>query len=180
MNEQTMRLRRELEDNVRRGKELAARVDDMQLSTRPAERSWSVAECLEHLNVSAEQYIGRIRTALDTAEKRPARAKERLSLFGRFFVWFMEPPVRKRLPAPRGFRPAKKPIARDALLTRYDALHAELIRLLEESDAVDRTRIKVSSPASDRMKLSVLDAFAILASHGRRHLWQAERALPPV
>ncbi|HUP61946.1 MAG TPA: DinB family protein [Thermoanaerobaculia bacterium] len=177
MNEQTMRLRRELEDNVRRGKELAARVDDESLSRRPAERSWSVAECLEHLNVSAEEYIGRIRAGLDAAERRPPRRRERLSILGRIFVWFMEPPVRKRLPAPRGFRPAKAPIAREVLLHRYDTLHAELIRLLEESDAFDRSRIKVPSPASDRMRLSVLDAFAILASHGRRHLWQAERAI---
>lgn len=178
MNEQTERLRREFEEVVRRGKELAARVDDERLTRRPAERSWSVAECLEHLNVSAEQYIGRIRTALDAAERKPARGKERLSLLGRIFVWFMEPPVRKRLPAPRGFRPAKGvPITRDVLMQRYDELHAHLLRLLEESESFDRARLKVASPASERFRLSVLDVFAILASHARRHLWQAERAI---
>jgi hypothetical protein len=52
-----------------------------------------------------------------------------------------------------------------------------LIRILEESDAINRSKIKVNSPASRYVKLRLLDGFSILTAHARRHLWQAERAI---
>lgn len=176
MNEQTVRLRGELEEIMRRGKELVASVDDAVLTRQPAEGSWSAAECIEHLNISAEKYVRRFRRALDAGPKLPPREREKLTWIGRFFVSFAEPPPRRKLPAPRGYAPMAVP-PREELVARYVFLHAELIRILEESDAIDRSKIKVNSPASRYIKLRLLDGFSLLTAHARRHLWQAERAI---
>jgi len=176
MNEQTVRLRSELEEIMRRGKELVASVDDAVLTRRPAEGSWSAAECIEHLNISAEKYVRRFRRALDAGPKLAPRAQEKLTWRGRFFVWLAEPPPRRKLAAPRGYAPQSAP-PREELVARYVFLHAELIRMLEESDAIDRSKILVNSPASRYIKLRLLDGYSLLTAHARRHLWQAERAI---
>ena len=180
MNDQTVRLRREIEDVMRRGRELAARVDDETFLRRPADRSWSAGECLEHLSSTAEEYSRRIRGALDGKMGQAGLPvlhgkRERMSIFGRIFLWVMEPPVKKRLPVPtRAFKPGAI-TTREALLARFDAQHASLIALLEESDRLDRKRIRVLDPVG-KFTLPLFDTFAILAAHGRRHVWQAERA----
>lgn len=176
MNEQTLRLRNELEEIMRRGKELVASVDDAVLTRRPAEGSWSAAECIEHLNISAEKYVRRFRRALDAGPKLPPRERETLTWRGRFFVWLLEPPMRRKLRAPRGYAPQSAP-PREELVARYVNLHAELIRILEESDAIDRSKIHVNSPASRYVKLRLLDGFSLLTAHARRHLRQAGRAI---
>ena len=50
-----------------------------------------------------------------------------------------------------------------------------LLELLRRADGVDISRAKVTSPLSKLLKLRIGAAFAILAAHGRRHLWQARQ-----
>ncbi|HEX2122036.1 MAG TPA: DinB family protein [Thermoanaerobaculia bacterium] len=177
MNEHTLRLRNELDEIVRRGKELVMSVDEATLTRRPAAGSWSAAECVDHLSVVAETYVRRIRRALDAAPKQPPRGSEKLTFLGKLMVRFAEPPARMRLPVPPKLVPAANAVPREELVARYASTHAELIRLLEESDAVDRRKIRVATPASRRVTLPVLDVVALIAAHARRHLWQAERAM---
>lgn len=175
MTSETARLRAELEDVITRVRALVADVDDAALQRKPGPGAWSAAECIEHLSVATEKYVRRIARALESGERRPPRDGARHTLWGRFWLWLLAPPVKRRLPVPPPLVPLSAP-ARQELLARFDASHGALMRLLEETDSVDRTRIKVASPASKYIHLSILDAFAILASHGRRHLVQAERA----
>lgn len=175
MTSETARLRAELEDVIIRVRQLVAGVDDAALQRKPGPEAWSAAECIEHLSVATEKYVKRIARALESGDCRPAREGARHSLWGRFWLWLLAPPVKRKLPVPPPLVPRSAP-ARQELLAHFDASHGALMRLLDETDALDRTRIKVASPTSKYIRLSLLDAFAILASHGRRHLVQAERA----
>ncbi len=177
MKPQTERLRQEYDDVIRRAKALVGRLDDRALVRRPGDAAWSAAECVDHLSATAEMYVRRMRRVIDASGARSDSPNEKHSLTGRMFLYIMEPPVRRmrvKIPSEK-LAPRALP-SRDELLRRFDEMHAQLIGLLVESDALDRTRIRVPSPASKRVTLSLLDAFALLASHARRHLWQAERA----
>jgi DinB superfamily len=183
MTEETTRLKTEFDDVTARVRALVARTDDATLHRRPGAASWSAAECVEHLSVTADRYARRITRALDGTASRPPGPRSRHTLWGRFWLWLLEPPLRRRLKVPPPFAPNGAPLDRAALLERFDAAHAALVMLVESTDAIDRTCVKVQSPSSKYIRLSVFDAFAILASHGRRHLIQAERAagnLPPI
>ena len=177
MKPQTERLRKEYEDVIGRAKALVARLDDGELVCRPGDASWSAAECVDHLSATADMYVRRMRRVIDGAAARSDSPNEKHSLTGRMFLYIMEPPVRRmRVKIPTEKLAPRALPSRDELLHRFDETHAQLVSLLAESDPLDRTRIRVPSPASKRITLSLLDAFALLASHARRHLWQAERA----
>lgn len=177
MKSETAKLRGELEEVVRRGHALVARLDDAALMRRPAEASWSVAENLEHLSATAATFGRRIRRNLDAATKADRVMPEKLSFLGGAYRWLIEPPSRLRLKVPAAALLPGEIVSRDALMVRFAETHRELIALLDESDAYDRMRVRIPTPFAKKITVSILDAFAVLAAHGRRHLWQAERAV---
>lgn len=176
MNAQTERLRLEYRDSVARARELVAGSGLEALRRKGAEGGWCAAECLDHLNLSAEDSMRRIREALAESPPRPARRAERMSLVGRFIVRNYEPPARRRYTAAATIVPAAAPARIDLLLGRFEQAHAQLEKLLEETDGIDRMRIRVSFADYEWLHPTLFDTFCIVAAHDRRHLWQAERA----
>jgi hypothetical protein len=177
MKGQTERLHREFEDIARRGAELVTSLDDEALVRRPSEQGWSAGECIQHLSITAEEYVRRVRRVLDGAVRTADARDESLTFIGRMMVRVAEPPagrIKIKTPSPE-FLPGELQ-TRDELLARFQRSHAAMVAIIAESDAYDRRRLKVASPGSDRMKLPLVDTFSLLAAHARRHLWQAARA----
>ena len=177
MKPETERLRAELAEVVRRGHELAAGVDDATLMRRPSPKSWSMAENIEHLSATAATFGRRIRRKLEAASVAHVVTPEKRTIAGRVWLRLVEPPVRLRLKVPAAALQPGEIVSRETLLARFAETHATLIALLDESDAYDRMRVRISTPFAKRITVTLLDTFAVLAGHGRRHLWQAERAL---
>lgn len=176
MKLETVRLGGEFNEVIRGGNELAAQLDDATLMRRPASMSWSVAENLEHLSATAATFGRRIRRLLDGATEQSVATKERRTIVGRVWLSLVEPPVRLRLKVPAAALQPGEIGSRELLLTRFGETHATLIALLDESDAYDRTRLRIPTPFAKRVTVTLLDSFVVLAAHGRRHLWQARRA----
>lgn len=176
MQVQTERLRLEYRDCVARAKDLVAAASLDSLRRKPEGGGWSAAECLDHLNLSVEDSIRRIREAMEESRQRPARREEKLTLVGRLILRNFEPPIRRRYTAAATAVPAAKPGRIDVLLGRFEQVHGELIRLVEETDPIDRMRIRVTHADYEWLRPSLFDTFCIIGAHDRRHLWQAERA----
>jgi hypothetical protein len=177
MKAETTRLRSEFEDVVERANALAARLDDVVLMRRPAPASWSVAENLEHLSATAATFARRIRRRLDASTVSDRVSRERTSIIGRVWLTLVEPPARVRLKVPAAALQPGEIESRDTLLARFAETHGTLIALLDESDAYDRMRLRIPSAFAKRITVTLYDGFVVLAAHGRRHLWQAERAV---
>lgn len=155
---------------------VVARVGEDQIAVRPRPAAWSVAECLVHLKLSTEAYLPIWRKAFREARAAglAAQAPFRLDLWGRFFVWFLEPPPKLRFPAPASFQPiATGPPAQ--VLSSFLASQELVLKMLEESDGLPLDRMKIESPFDRRVRYSVWASFCANAAHDRRHLWQAER-----
>lgn len=176
MRAETERLRLEYRDSVARARELVSSCAAAALRSAPSSGSWCAAQCIDHLNRTNETYVRRAREELKSATLRPARQKERLSLLGRLVVRSYEPPVRRRFSAGADLLPAAEPSRSDVLLSRFEQTHLQMISLLEETDAIDRTRVRIPLADSDWLRVSLFDMLCLLAAHDRRHLWQAERA----
>ena len=164
--------------NLGAAEKLAAGLSDEQFCWRPAPGVWSVCENLLHLIASGRLYLSAIDGAISHARENgfTAPGPFRYSMFDRWFVWMMEPPVRLKLRAPKNFLPpAVQP--GEQVLQDFAALNQDWLRRLEEVRGLDLKRIKIPSPASARIKVSLGTTFALNAAHERRHLWQAEKSI---
>jgi hypothetical protein len=174
-------LPRELEaqfvEVIRQVRELADR-GQAGFGQRPAEGSWSAAECIDHLNVTARLYLPALGQAIDTAREAGSVGDRRdgRTILGRIITWAMEPPPRLKMATFAELQP-QQALEPGALVSDFSELHRGLIDQIHEARDLDRKRIKVRSLLDSRLRLSLDDWYAFLAAHGRRHIWQAEKAL---
>jgi hypothetical protein len=131
------------------------------LARRPKPGSWSVAECIAHLNVSVDLYFPIWDRELPQArrDQRTAQGPYRMGFWGKLPEWSLEPPRRFRLSAPAISQQVKT---------------GAVERILPGFLAIDK--IKITSPFDARVRYSIWSSFRVTAAHERRHLWQAERA----
>lgn len=148
---------------------------------RPDSGSWSAAECLQHLTLSADAYFPIWQQVIASAglRKSDANAPYRLDLWGRILCWILEPPARIRSRTPAPFQPVecgKIEEVLDRFLERQERIVAALRSC--KGRAIDK--VKMASPIDSRVRYSIWSSFAVNAAHERRHLWQAERAVARV
>ena len=154
---------------------LVAPLSEEQFTWRPAPGAWSVAECIEHLNVTARLYLPRLDEAISDAIRRGRYAEGpfRYNWIGRFVVRSMEPPARFKMKALKLFLPPVRP--RHEIMAAFRAYQVQYIDRLRQANGLDLASAKVSSPASAWIRLPLGSGFALMLAHERRHLWQAER-----
>jgi len=63
------------------------------------------------------------------------------------------------------------------VMADFDFKQNALVARVEACDAVDISRARMSSAFSDKVKHNVYSGFRVVASHQRRHLWQAESVM---
>jgi hypothetical protein len=155
---------------------LVTDLSEAQGRWRPAPDAWSVAECLEHLANANCVYLQAMRLP---AERALARGRIRRrpplpGLVGRWFVSWLEPPVKPRLrgKAPRTIRPREGPALADAF-ERFIASHEETRAFLRRFGQIDLARIRFPNPFVAGVRFSLATGVNVIAAHDRRHLWQA-------
>ncbi len=144
---------------------------------RPAPGAWSVAECIDHVNVTARLYLAGIRPAIERARAVGLEGSApygRGTFLGRQVLRVLEPGANRRFPAPRKFRPAGGDIDFTAVRNGFRAVHASLSDLIEEADGLALGRVRFANPAIPLFQMTAAHGFEILSLHAQRHLAQAE------
>jgi uncharacterized damage-inducible protein DinB len=164
---------RDIADSRRRAHALIDAVSADQLMRRPDPGKWSIAECLAHLNITAETVQKFMTREIEQAkqEKRVGEGPFSIGPKGRLMVWIAEPPPKFRIRAPKNVRP---PAAIDdplQLLPAFLKAQDEWERLMREQQGLDLAKIKVGQGAF-RVRLAA--ALPWMMAHQRRHLLQAE------
>lgn len=155
---------------------LLADLSDKQFNWRPAPGKWSIAECIDHLRVSGVPMLPRIAKATEQARANQTfgRGPFHHSFLGNLFVRLLEPPPRFKGRAPKILVPTPdRSIAE--LAPEFMTLQDQLQRRIREANGIDLARVKIVSPITKFVKLSLGQWFALLAAHERRHLWQARQ-----
>jgi len=149
-----------------------------ELSTkRPRNGSWSVAECLEHLNVSADSFFAIWPEAIAQAgEWKEAGEPFKVDCRGRLLAWVLEPPARFKTKTPKWFEPAASAEI-GPILDGFVDRQQKIIGVLRSCRGRAVDEVKIASPVDARIRYSVWSSFVITAAHERRHLWQAEQAV---
>lgn len=147
----------------------------------PVPGSWSAAECLEHLSLSADAYFPVWQQVISTAGPRKAEpnAPYKVDFWGRFLCWILEPPARVRSKTPSPFQPVQCGQIEE-VLDRFLERQERVIAALRRCKGREIDGVKMASPVDGRIRYSIWSSFVVNAAHQRRHLWQAEQAIARV
>ncbi len=152
-------------------------LSDTQANWRSGPKSWSVAECIAHLNRSLDTYMARMTPAIEAARVENQTGTEpygRGTLVGRFLVGFLSNPS-KKTSAPGVFQPEAGELDSAATAQTFRELASRFQELAEAADGLDLDSIKIATPVSGWLRLSLAQAFEVHILHTPRHLAQAER-----
>jgi len=149
----------------------------LQLNWKPAAKSWSVAQCFDHLITTHSLYFPSL--------ERLATAKEQMSFwqrmsplsgfFGRFLIKSLDPQNLKKISTTGKAFPSESEID-SSIIERFcehqDQLIDHLKKLPKDLDAEETI---ITSPLLGIVTYSLADTFTILDVHCRRHFNQAVR-----
>jgi hypothetical protein len=169
------RCAREINEACQRAEALVLGLTPEQLTKQPEAGKWSVAECILHLNTTAEVMQGLMKTAIAQAkfDNNVGTGPFKIGLKGRVLIWIAEPPPKFRIPAPPHLRPPARIDNPLKLLPDFLKAQDEWERLIRESANLDVSKIKVGKLFSP-FRARFAAALPWMMAHQRRHLLQAE------
>ena len=157
---------------------LVAPLSDGQFTWQPAPDAWSVAQCIDHLNVTARQYLPMLDDGIAEAIRRGlySSGPYAYNWVGRLMVYIVEPTTRRRAKAPKAFQPAPGRPRHD-VMAAFRAYQVQYVDRLRQANGLDLARARVASPAARWVRMPLGSCFAMTLAHARRHLAQAQRVL---
>jgi hypothetical protein len=161
-----------------RASALAGSTDAALCVRRPREGSWSVVECIQHLNLSADEYFPRWSQAMALAKRRKGApdAPYRMDMLGRLLFWALEPPPKLRSTTRSAFIPAES-LDAQTVFAEFEEKQQRIVNKMFTCRGLAIDAIKIASPFNNKLRYSVWSSFVVTAAHARRHVWQAEKAL---
>jgi len=159
MNADTQSMLDQIEAIKTEGRAVTAGLTDEQLNWHPAEGSWSILDCLEHLNVGVTKTLPAFDRSIaeGRAKGQTSNGPFRYGWFARMVAGSMEPPPKWRMRSPKLIRVAPATTRRSAeVLPEFDLAH-----------------VRVISPVNRLLRMPLGSYFNFILAHDRRHLWQA-------
>ena len=147
---------------------------DITLNWKAHRESWSVLECLEHLNLYGHFYIPTIKSAI-MKSKTTREEMFKSGILGNYIAESMLP--KAKLNKMKTFKD-KNPINSDLdkkIIDQFIAQQMQLIHLLEQSKKISLNKTKTKISISKWIKLKLGDTFRFVINHNIRHFKQIER-----
>jgi hypothetical protein len=151
-------------------------LDDHTLTWKENESSWSILECLEHLNLYGDFYLpeieGKIKATISKSEH-----EFRPGLLGNYFALSMLP--KEKLNKMKTFKdknPLNSALDR-TVLDRFLTQQIQLLNLLNDSRKVSLNKVKVPTTLSKLIQLKLGDVFPFIINHNIRHFKQIDNVL---
>ncbi|MDA1121043.1 MAG: DinB family protein [Bacteroidetes bacterium] len=148
------------------------------LKFRPAKGKWSILDCIEHLNLTFDIYLPRVKAAVDSANKKSNNYSS--GFFGDRMVTAMEP-IKNTINNPmqtfRNMNPERsKRDPRTTIVQFYQYMEALEEQLLKSED-LDLGRPKVKSAIGLILRFKLGDCYRFLLAHSERHLLQCRKIM---
>ena len=152
------------------------RLDEQQLNWRPDAKSWSVAQCFDHLISANREMLQAIDAALDTS--RPRTLWQQMPVlprvFGSMLIKSQMPEATRKFTAPQKATPSSSAID-GRIIERFAAQQHEAAARMRALDEQDAARTVMVSPFVAFITYTVLDGCRLMMTHEHRHFEQARR-----
>lgn len=146
------------------------------LNSRIEEGSWSILECIEHLNLYGDFYIPEITNRINSSKTSPSK-NFNSGVLGNYFAKSMLP--KKKLNKMKTFKvmnPMGSKLEKNTI-DRFLFQQSQILDLLDKSNTVNLNKTKTSISISKWIKLKLGDTFRVVIYHNDRHILQANKIL---
>lgn len=153
-----------------------------QLNAKPSEEQWSILQCIEHINLTNEQYIKAFRRAEEKATpSNRANTPYKMSWIGKFMSNAMRPKngvIRYKMKTfdslvPMNQKDPKARLVEHVVFEKFSQDCAELERLIKATEDYNWKSIRIQTFLGKWLKLKLGDAYAFVLAHTQRHVEQA-------
>ena len=149
--------------------------DDL-LNWKPNPTTWSVLDCLEHLNIYSRFYIPHIQKQMQQA-KPINQQKYNSSWLGDYFVKTLSPNNQKAMSTLKRLNPIHSSLDADTVITNFLHYQQHFLENIQTAEKIDLTSIKIPLEFMPMLRLRLGDVFRFLVAHEQRHILQANRVL---
>jgi hypothetical protein len=146
-----------------------------QLNKKPAPESWSIAECLEHLNLYAAYYHLTMEKKMK-ASSHQSVAQFKSGIIGNYFANVMQVKNGKiqKMSSPKDKNPANSNVP-DGIVDRFITQQKQLIELIKKAEKANLAKVRIPITIAPWLKLKLGDTFRFSVNHNERHVAQAMR-----
>lgn len=140
-------------------------------------KTWSVLECLEHLNRYGDFYLPEIQNRLKNREAINIDNVFKSGWLGNYFAQSMLP--KERLNKMKTFK-SMNPLGSQldqSVINKFIDQQKEMLDILSRANRFDLNKIKTSISISKWIKLKLGDTFRVVIYHNDRHILQANKVI---
>lgn len=162
---------------------LVADVDEDVMQRRPDTDTWSVVQCIDHLNTTGWLLLRKMEENIQRGHQKGKYGDPpfEYGVVSRWFVHVLEPSSGWTFDAPSLFEPdAPHTLYPAEVIDEFLALQDQLADCVEAAEGLDLHGIRFESPALPLLRISMGAWFEATLAHERRHLKQARRTLGAV
>jgi len=149
-----------------------------QLNFRKTDSSWSVLECIEHLNLYGDFYLPEIELKMIAQRDVPFSPKFKSGVLGNYFANLMKGKDGKitKMNSPKDKVPDPSTLS-TTTLDRFLKQQELLVSLLYQAESMNLTKVKTAISLSKWINLRLGDTLRFYVNHIERHVAQAKRNL---
>lgn len=139
--------------------------------------SWSILECLEHLNLYCNYYNHELRKSIDNSKKTGYPIEQPKSTWlGRKFIQMMHPDNIKKQKTLKRMNPANSALDK-SVVKKFLQYQDELRHIVQDAKAINLNKSYVPVEFMKMLKMNLGDALTFVIVHQQRHIRQAKNVL---
>lgn len=159
-----------------------AHLSNAQWTQAPAAHSWSMAECLEHLNIYARFYhqqMAKVIEQASTATQCTPVNQVRSSWLGKLSINSVKlneagEPIKKAKTLKK-FEPIVLPQSPSAIYQEFLQHQHTLLELIAQAKPLNLNKLKTKTALHPLIKLRLGDCIHFIVAHNQRHMAQAQK-----
>lgn len=170
-----------LEDEISRQLEFAKNLEDYAVETlnqKVDAKSWSVLECLEHMNLSMLVYLDQFKVINNF---KPSDGLVKFGIKGKFFAEGMRPKNDKisyKMKTFKKLTPSSH--LGHQVIENFINYSKWVLDFIKAHKSHDLNRLRVKTALGPLVKLNVAEALSFVIAHNERHIWQASNVLKAI
>ena len=148
-----------------------------QLNWKASTESWSVLECLEHLNRYGDFYLPEINTRIKNSSISVSDSTFKSGWLGNYFAQSMLPKEKlNKMKTFKSMNPAGSQLDK-TVIKKFMDQQKEMLDLLNMARRYNLNKIKTSISISKWIKLKLGDTFRVVIYHNDRHILHAQNVI---